>query len=121
MSEHTLRIVLGDVSVAYHPILARVMGDVSGGIWLGQILHWDSVKLQDAQDRGIDWDGWFYKSEPEIICETALTRRECQSAKAFAKEQGIVQCEVKGMPPTSWYKINFDVLETLIEQGRREG
>ncbi len=114
MGKRALRIVLEDRPVAYHPILARVMGGVSGGIWLGQILYWDSVK-HHGQPNGDGWDGFFYKSEKELIEETALTRRECQSAKSRAKELGIIEVELRRFPSVSHYKVNLERLEELIE------
>jgi hypothetical protein len=113
--KRALRIALSDRPLAYHPILAKVMDGVAGGVWIGQILYWDSVKELDCRNQGTEYDGWFYKSEREIIGETALTPRECRNAKLQARGLNIVDAVTRGLPPTAHYKVNYDTLEKLIE------
>ncbi|MFH0938204.1 MAG: hypothetical protein V1899_02850 [Planctomycetota bacterium] len=50
MNRRVLRIILGDRPIAYHPYLARVMKSVAGGVWLSQILYWDSVQAAMSDD-----------------------------------------------------------------------
>ena len=101
-----LRTLLGQRIVAYHPILAKIMGSASHGIWLSQILYWDKVKSGE----------WFYKSAREIIGETGITEREAKTAKVWAVKLGIVDVQVKGLPRVTHYHINYEVLYTLIER-----
>jgi len=101
-----LRALLGQRVVAYHPVLSKVMGRASYGIWLSQILYWDNIKA----------GGWFYKSARDIIGETGITEREAKTAKVEAVKLGIVDVEVKGLPRVTHYLVNYDVLSTLIER-----
>ena len=115
MIKRTLRIVLGDRPVAYHPYLARVMGSVSGGVWLSQILYWDSVKRGIVESEGKEYDGWFFKTDSEIIGETCLSQREARAVKSHAEGIGLVDRELHGMPAKTYYWVNFEWLEELIE------
>lgn len=111
MSKELLKTLLGQRVVAYHPILAKVMGSASGGIWLSQILYWDKIKVGD----------WFYKSMRDLIGETGITEREGKTAKAISVKLGIVDCKVKGLPRVSHYHVNYDTLETLISESANLG
>ena len=114
MSKRLLRIVLGDRPIAYHPIFARAMKSAAGGIWLSQILYWDSVKAGDAEEKGIEYDGWFFKTNAELMGETCISVREGREAKKRAQELGVVKTEKRGSPPTTWYFVDLDVLETVL-------
>jgi len=111
LSKELLKTILGQRIIAYHPILAKVMGSASGGIWLSQILYWDTIKSGD----------WFYKSMRDIIGETGITEREGKTAKAISVKLGIVDCKVKGLPRVSHYHVNYDALETLISESANLG
>lgn len=113
MNKRILRIVLGDRTIAYHPYLARVMGSVAGGVWLSQILYWDSVKAS-GDDYADDAENWFYKTDAEIIGETGLTKRETVDAKNKARSIGIVKTELRGMPAKTHYCVDVDSLENQI-------
>lgn len=112
MNKRALRIAIGDRVIAYHPSLARVMGSATGGIWLSQILYWDSVKAATMTD---DDDIWFYKTDAEIIGETFLTRREAQSAKATARRLGLIKIEIRGMPAKTHYCVDTEAILDAIE------
>lgn len=124
---NALRIVLQDRVVGYHPVLAHVMAITKGsagepassaanGIWLTQLMFWDRWKKETADNRGQDYDDWVFKSEVELRDETGLSRRECQTAKKTAIALGIVETEVRGVPPTSHYRVDYKRLGKLVEE-----
>ena len=114
VQKRALRILLGDRPIAYHPIFAKAMGCVAGGVWLSQIAYWDSVKLFECEKKGVEYDGWFYKTNAEIIGETCLSDRENREAKKRAQELAVVVAEKRGAPPTTWYRLDVDKLEELL-------
>lgn len=90
------------------------MGNAAGGVWLSQLLYWDSVKVMTAEKKGEQFDGWFAKPDRELIEEAGLSRRECQEAKKRARELGVIDYKLIGMPRETNYKIDFDCLEDLL-------
>lgn len=117
MSKSTIRATIGGRIIAFYPVLARIAGSVSGGVWLSQLLYWDN---QMAEVRGDDWDGWFYKSGRSFRLETQLTRYEMEQARDALVANGIIYHQARGVPMTSWYHVNFDALEQAIEVAEQE-
>lgn len=113
-SKRALRIILSDRLIAYHGTFAKIMGSAAGGVWLSQIMYWDSVKAEMTTKNGEEYDGWFYKSEPELIEEAGLSHRECVEAKKTAVVLGIAEYQLRGMPRVSHYHMNLDRLTDLI-------
>lgn len=94
--------LLTDKPVAYHPFLARVAGGVTAGLFLSQLFYWS--------DRGKDPEGWIYKKQTEFEEETALTRREQETARKRLLQQGLIEEKLKGVPPVLHYRICWDQL-----------
>lgn len=96
--------------VAYWPRLARAVGGVKAAVMLSQLLYWNGD--QDVQKR----DGnWFFKTVEDMEAETGLTKVEQQTARACLMKLRIIDCKLKSMPRTWWYRVNMDELgEVLI-------
>lgn len=112
MANRTLRIVLGDRPIAYHPILAHVFESAGAALFLSQLLYWDST-LQDTRHE--KRDGWIYKTGKEWLEETGLCRKEQEDAREKLKASGVIEEKRAGVPCRLWYRVRFDELERLIE------
>lgn len=106
--------ILGDRSVAYHPLIARILGGATTGILFSQLFYW--------MGRGADPDGWVYKTQAEIEGETALTRWEQETARKHLKAQGVLEECYRDMPRRLYFRINVDraieLLQAYLEQHR---
>lgn len=98
--------LLADRPVAYHPMLAKVLGGVKQAIFICQLLYW--------HDKGKRPDGFIWKTANDIEKETGLSRSEQQTARKHLVKFGVLQEKLKGIPATMHYKINLVRLTTLI-------
>lgn len=96
--------VLQDRPIAYHPVLARAAGSVTAGILLSQLLYWT----------GKSEDGWVYRTQAQIEEETALTRREQETARRDLRSLEVVVEEKRGLPARLFYKVNIAALTSLL-------
>lgn len=101
-----------DKPIAYHRIYAEVAGDVLAGVMLSQAIYWSN--------RTDDPDGWFYKVQEEWYEETALTRKNQETARKIlgnlCDEQGnkVWHERRKDIPAKLYYRIDHKVLTALI-------
>lgn len=112
--KRALRVMLSDRAIAYHSTFAKIMGSVAGGVWLSQLMYHDSLAELYAKRDGKNYDGWFDVSDAEMIEEAHLSKRECTSSKKYAKELGIVNYELRGMPRKTQFNVNIEKLTELI-------
>lgn len=92
--------------IAYHPTVAKAFGSVKLGILWSQLFYW--------KDKGKDQEGWIYKTGKDIYDETALSRKEQETARKIGKEIGVLEEKVSGQPPTLHYRLNIEKAEELI-------
>jgi hypothetical protein len=100
-----------DRPIAFHRIFATVGGGAVEGLFLSQAWYWSKTKT--AQERG----GWFYHSHAEWEEETALTRREQQTARKNLVKRGLLEERLDVLPGEGrvmWYRINRDGLRKAI-------
>ena len=99
--------VLGDRPVAFHPALARALGDdVGAALFLGQIMYWG--------DKGT-WDpDYVAKTQAEIYHETALTRSQQERIRKKLVALGVLKEKLKGVPARLWFKVNYQELTRLL-------
>jgi hypothetical protein len=90
--------------IAFHPPLAEISGSVTAGILLSQMVYWST--------RTKNKDGWFYKTREDWKQETALTRREQETARKMLKERGLIEEALRGVPAT----LHFRVLDENVEK-----
>jgi DnaA N-terminal domain len=100
-----LQAVLGGRTIAYNANLARVAGSVTAGVFLAQLLYW--------YDRGADPEGWIWKTQPEWEEETALGRREQETARKQLVARGLLTEKRAGVPAQLHFRLN---MERLIER-----
>lgn len=99
--------ILGDRAVAYHPLIARILGGATTGILFSQLFYWTG--------RGADPDGWVYKSRDEIFEETALTRWEQETARKHLKHLGVLEECYRDMPRRLYFRVNVDRAIELLQ------
>ncbi|MFO0099636.1 MAG: hypothetical protein ACK52E_16450 [Aphanizomenon sp.] len=92
--------------VAFHRIFASIGGGATEGLFLSQAYYWS----QHTKDP----EGWFYKTSDEWNEETALTRREQETARKSLRELGILREKRKGHPAKLFYQVDVERLYELI-------
>jgi len=93
--------------VAFHPIVARAVGSVKLGILWSQLYYW--------HDKGHDPDGWIYKTRKDIEEETALSRKEQETARRIARNLGLIEEKLAGNPARIYYKIDIERMAQLLQ------
>jgi len=100
--------------VAYIAGIARAVESVKLGILLSQLIYW--------KDKTNDPDGWIYKTQNDIFEETALGRREQETARKIGRDLGILEEKLAGNPATLHFRVNLERLaEVLNEYEKKTG
>jgi len=111
--EQAIHAILGDRPIAYHAALAKSLGSVTAGVLLSQFLYW--------QPRSRDADGWFWKTRDEIYEETALGRREQETARKILRAASVLEEQLKGVPARMHFRVNITELVSLLSQYQESG
>jgi hypothetical protein len=110
--QSTITSLLTDRPVAYHPIIARAVKSVTAGVFLSQFLYWTP--------RTKDTGGWIYKTQADIYEETALTRREQETARRILRERGVLEEKKAGVPCRLYFRVNMGALVKLLGEEAKE-
>ena len=97
--------------VAYSPDLAKAVGGATIGLFLSQLLF--------LSDKGVNPEGWVYKSEAEMGKETGLTKREQQTARRKLLSLGVIAIMRGGFRNTYHFKILWEKLYQVITGTKR--
>jgi len=94
--------------VAYHPVLARMTGNVAAAVMLSQGMYWQRI----AEDKGQEWfwvtaDGWKE--------QCGLSRSMQETAREVLRRSGFWFEAKKGIPAQLFFRIDADVLIEKIE------
>jgi hypothetical protein len=112
--QQAIEALLTDRPVAYHPILAHVLGSAIAAILLSQFLYW--------LPRSRDHEGWFYKDRDEIQAETGLTRDNQETARRVLREASILEERYAGMPKRLYFRIDItELTKSLSGYVQRSG
>lgn len=103
--------LLSDRPVAYHPMIAHILGGVKEALFVCQLLYW--------HDKGKLLDGWIWKTQREWTEETGLSRYEQEGARKRLIEKGVLEEKLKGIPATLHYRLDLDCLYELTEEWHR--
>jgi len=95
-------------TVAYKPVVAKAFGSVKLGLLWCQLYYW--------KDKGKDPDGWIYKSREEIFEETALGRKEQETARKLGEKIGVLECQRMGEKGVMHFRIDEHQAHLLIEK-----
>ena len=93
--------------IAFHRSLVPVVGGALPALLLSQAMYWGA--------RTSDVDGWFWKTQAEWEDETGMTRREQETARRALRSAGVLEEQLLGIPARLHYRVNFEVLVSLIE------
>jgi hypothetical protein len=104
--------------VSYYAKIGRAVGGANAGVLLCQLMYWSGNI--DGKFRGHDTDGWVYKSQEQIEEETALTRREQETARKRLRKLGILE-EKHAPRPTDWrqvlwFRVRPEVFDRLFDE-----
>lgn len=98
--------VYSERPIAFIPALARVAGSAGAGLFMSQMLYWCG--------KGYDAD-WVYKTIEEMKTETCLSRSEQERAIEKWQQLGVLEKEVRNVPPKRHFRINISALEKLLD------
>ncbi len=102
-----LRSLLSDRPIAFHPMLARVLGGVNEALLFQQLAYWS--------DKGSDPD-WIYKTQKELEEETTLTRTQQEGARRNLRRLGVVRETKRGLPAKLYYRVDWSAVFALLEE-----
>ena len=98
--------VAGTRPIAFNPALAHALGSVKSGLFLSQLLFWcNKGKKKD----------WIYKTIEEINEETALSRREQDTAIKVCKKYGLIKTKLAGIPAKRHFHLNIEIITELLK------
>ena len=92
-------------SINFHKIFARISRSATHALFLSQAIEW-TLESQD---------GWFKKTLLQWKENTFLTRREIENAVKFWSSLGVVDAKAQGMPRTTFYRVNDEKLQNIVE------
>ena len=90
--------------IAVYPVYIDLTGSIAGGLLLSQLLYW-----LEKVDREI------WKTDAEILAETRLTQTEFKNAKKAIAALPFMSVTKRGVPPKTYYAVDWDGLGLAIE------
>lgn len=101
-----------DRPIAFHRCLAELTGSITAGLMLSQGIYWHS--------RTPDGSGWFWKTQEDWHSETAMGRKEQESARRRLRElsfdgRPIWREELRGVPAKMFYFVDVEALLGLLQ------
>ncbi len=108
MNEHkaTVKKLLKERRVAYQPMVAKAVGGATAGLFLSQLMYWSDITE--------DEEGWIYKTQEEWWDETALTRREQETARKHLRTLAVIEENNARLEHRLYYRILWENLLNLI-------
>ena len=100
--------LLEDRPIAYHPLLAKVLGGVKQAVFVSQLLYWTG--------KGKRADGFIWKKQEEWTEETGLSANEQRTARKHLVKSGVLQEKLKGIPAQLYYRIDTDALQARLAE-----
>lgn len=101
--------------IAFHRVFGKISGGALSGLFLSQAFYWTGVMQDKADERGEDWDGWFYKEQSDWEAETLMTRREQETARRDLKKRGLLEEKFGGLPRKLFYRLDRKAILKAIE------
>jgi hypothetical protein len=105
-----LKKLLTGKTIAYHAVFADWSGGVTQAVMFSQLLHWSMVTNGE----------WFYKSVSEFWCETRLTKYMQQTARRDLISRGLIEAELRGVPPVWYYRVDLDKVIDILNQSAQQ-
>ncbi len=101
------RLLLTQRVIAFHPVIAKITNDVKAALFFCQLMYWS--------DKGDDQRGWIWKTREQWQDETALTRREQETARGRLRKLDLIEEHRRGQPPLLYYRVKWRTLEVLLQ------
>ncbi len=101
-----MRRLLSDRPIAFHPMLARLLGGINEALLFQQLAYWSG--------KGHDSD-WIYKTQAELEEETALSRYQQEQARSKLRRLGILEEQRRGVPAKLYYRIVWEAVFRMLE------
>ncbi len=95
---------LNERPIAFQPVYKRITGSATAAILLSQLMYW-WAKVDGRE---------FYKTDHEIMEETALSEKELRNAKEKLRVLPFIQMTLRGVPPKTYYLIDHEGLTKSI-------
>lgn len=95
--------------IPYYPDFKEISGSIQSAIMLAQLCYWSGAK--NVAVRG----GWLYKTVQQFLDEAGLSKKQQYIARKRLETIGVIECKLKGIPRRWWYRVNFEVLEALLQ------
>jgi len=92
--------------VAVYPVHIKIMGSISGGYFLSQIMYWFSA--MDGKS--------FYKTDEDFEKELYIPERTFKRLKCQVKKLPFLKLVVEGRPSKTYYEIDYDKYFRLISK-----
>ena len=102
---------LCDRPIAFHRVYAKISGGITSGLMLSQAMYW-STRTNDSE-------GWFYKTADEWEEETALSRREQETARMRLRNTGFWEEKLRGVPARLHFRIDLDKLISSLAESAK--
>ncbi len=80
---------------------------LAAGVYVRQLVFWDG--------KGMDPEGWIYKSEDEMEAEIGLGRHAQRKARAALEKHDVLETQRRGLPCRLFYRVNLEKLAELLE------
>ncbi len=80
---------------------------LAAGVYVRQLVFWDG--------KGMDPEGWIYKSEDEMEAETGLRRRAQREARKVLTTCEVLEEKRKGVPCRLFYRVNLERMAEVLE------
>lgn len=92
--------LLGLPFIIYYPDIARMLDSVPAAVLISKMWFWSNTPT--AKERG----GWFYWKQSDITRQTGLSRRFTDTAKRLLNDRGIIEIDLRGVPPVLWFRVD---------------
>ncbi len=97
-----------DRPIAFQRVFVDVGGSILAALFLSQSVYWQK---RCPPNRG----GWWWKSIDDWEKETGLNYNEQRKARKSLVNIGVLEEEKKGVPCRTWYRVNLEKLESIIQ------
>ncbi len=104
-----------DSPIAFHRILAHVGGGPLEGLFLSQALYW-TPRATHTDEILKASDGWFFKTQADWWKETALSRKNQETARRNLKRLGVLEEQRHGIPAQLYFRVNLERLAELLRE-----
>lgn len=95
----------GSRTIGFNSKLARAVGGPLAGLFLQQLMFWSQFSE----------DGWVFRTQDELEEETALTRRNQETARTQLKKLDLIEEKYEGIPRRLHYRVLWPNLRPALK------